>query len=237
MSAPNPPQTPPAWTPAPAASFTPTRPQGWPRVLLARHGQTAWNCDRRIQGQLDIPLNSEGLRQAELLAARLSRVKLAAVYCSDLSRALATAEPVARSQGLHPEPLPAWRELSFGCWQGLSWEEIEERYPGQREAYLRDLAHMRPEGGESYQDLAVRVRSALELILAQHCHEPGETVLVVTHAGPLRVALSLALGLDLAYNRRFVAANTALSAIEFHPGGPRLVRYNDTRHLEESFGS
>src|SRR3712207_2914672 len=106
-------------------------------IYLVRHGQTTWNIERRFQGQLDVPLSEEGLRQAEAVASWLvrQRVRFGAVYSSDLLRAKQTAEAIGRRLGLEAEPVRALREIHVGDWQGMLSTEIERRYPGDLEKW------------------------------------------------------------------------------------------------------
>ena len=97
-------------------------------LLLARHGETDWNRQLRIQGSSDIELNDLGRRQAQALAQDLTDVELDAIYSSDLARARQTAEPVAATHGLEVRFDPRLRERSFGSWEGLTREDIDERY-------------------------------------------------------------------------------------------------------------
>ena len=99
------------------------------RVFLLRHGQTAWNAEMRIQGQLDIPLDDTGLWQAQRLALALSGEHLDAVYSSDLQRARQTAAPLAAAAGLPVQLDPGLRERGFGSWEGHTYAEMEQRYP------------------------------------------------------------------------------------------------------------
>jgi probable phosphoglycerate mutase len=149
-------------------------------LLLARHGETDWNRELRIQGSSDIDLNALGREQAESLADELADVELDAIYASDLSRARATAEAVA-ARKLLPVRLDArLRERSFGTWEGLTREDIEERY----------LPDDRPDG-ESDEEVRARVLAAIQDISAAH---PGEQVLVVSHGGALNAFWHHALG-------------------------------------------
>jgi broad specificity phosphatase PhoE len=146
------------------------------RIILARHGETDWNLERRWQGHSDRPLNQTGLAQAEELAEQLAGEPIAAVYSSDLLRAHETARVVAARLGLDVVAVPGLREREFGSWEGLRDVEVEHRFPG---------AHGPPDG-ETRQEMLRRVLESLEAIAAAH---DGETVLVVCHGGPIRAAL------------------------------------------------
>ena len=99
------------------------------QIFFARHGETAWNAVRRVQGWTDIPLSPRGEAQAEALGRRMAAILLVAVYSSDLGRAVQTAKPAANAQGLTVRPLPGLREKGFGDWEGLTAEDLERDYP------------------------------------------------------------------------------------------------------------
>jgi broad specificity phosphatase PhoE len=147
-------------------------------LLLARHGETDWNREHRVQGQTDIGLNDAGRDQSELLAESLADVRLDAIVSSDLARARETAEAVARRQGLEVVTDAALREKNFGSWEGLTDVEIAERFP--------DAVRGRWGDGEGTEDVAGRVLPAIERIRARH---PDGAVLVVSHGGPIRIIL------------------------------------------------
>jgi broad specificity phosphatase PhoE len=144
-------------------------------LLLVRHGETDWNRDGRFQGHSDVPLNETGRMQAAALATSLADERIDAVYASDLSRALDTAAPVADAHGLSVEQWPDLREKRFGTWEGLTRQEISERFPDTRPGHSGD--------GETSEEMTSRVLGALGRIAARH---ECETVLVVSHGGPLR---------------------------------------------------
>jgi broad specificity phosphatase PhoE len=149
------------------------------RILLVRHGETDWNLDRRLQGHADRPLNDTGRAQARALADELADEQLDAVYASDLARAHETAHIVAETKSLRVTALPELRERHFGTWEGLSDDEIHERFP-------EEIANGTLGDGEPREEMNRRVLEALERIAAAH---PDGTVLVVSHGGPLRAVL------------------------------------------------
>ena len=202
------------------------------RLCLVRHGETAWNAERRLQGHLDLPLNETGLLQAEATAASLSGQRFAAFYCSDLVRARQTAAAAGRLLGLAPVFEPDLRERHYGAFQGLTYDEARERFP---DAYARFTAREPgfafPEGGESLAGFAARIRAALERIAARHA---GQTVLIVSHGGVLDIAHRLATGKPLEAPRDFVIPNAALNWVTYHNGAWDLVAWADRRHLDQS---
>jgi broad specificity phosphatase PhoE len=148
-------------------------------LLLARHGETDWNRELRIQGSSDIELNELGRRQAQFLAQELTDVELDAIYASDLSRARETAAAVAATHGLEVNLDARLRERSFGSWEGLTREDIEAFPQGSRH------------DGESDDEVRERMLEAVQAIADAH---PGEQVLVVSHGGALNTLWHHAVG-------------------------------------------
>jgi broad specificity phosphatase PhoE len=150
-------------------------------ILLVRHGETDWNRDRRIQGHTDVALNESGRRQARALAAELDGGEIAAVYSSDLARALETASIVAAPRGLAVTVTAELRERDFGTWEGLSDAEAVDRFPDLTRGPWDTWGD-----GESSAEMTARALAAVHAIVSSH---PFETVLVVTHGGPIRAVL------------------------------------------------
>jgi broad specificity phosphatase PhoE len=188
-------------------------------ILLARHGQSDWNRDRRWQGHADRPLTEEGKRQAQALAARLEDIPLEAIYSSDLERTRATAQLVAASRGLEVRERADLREVDVGSWSGLTRDEAKERYPEDFARWLHGGAGWR--NGESYEEMSMRVLAAIADIVDAH---PDSRVLIVTHGGPIRAVHAAALGMDVHEYRRLrpVEPNARLSAVCMEDG--RLTR-------------
>jgi broad specificity phosphatase PhoE len=154
-------------------------------IVLVRHGETDWNRERRFQGHADTPLNEAGRRQALELAGTLRGARLTAVYTSPLRRATETARIVGDELGLEPRPLEALREIDVGDWQGMTVDEVKTRFPEQADVAWRSGWP----NGETYDQLAERVVPALLELGRLH---PDDRILVVTHAGPIRAALTAA---------------------------------------------
>jgi broad specificity phosphatase PhoE len=166
-------------------------------ILLARHGETDWNREHRWQGHADPPLNDRGRAQAGELARRLVRIRLDAVYSSDLARARETAEIVAAPTGLSVFVDPALREIDVGEWQGLTTPEIETAFA---DGYRRHADGGDGwEHGETHAAMSARVVEAVGRIGADH---PDGAVLCVLHGGVIRALLARASGIDLAEYRR-----------------------------------
>jgi phosphoserine phosphatase len=179
-------------------------------ILLARHGESDWNRDRRWQGHADRPLTDLGRDQARALADRLATTELDAVYSSDLERARETAAIVAELHRLPVRELSDLREVDVGSWSGLTRAEAEELFP---EAFLRWTAGEEGwDDGETYEQLSERVVGAVLAIAARH---PRDRVLLVAHGGSIRAAHAAALGVDVHTYRRIqrVEPHATLSAV------------------------
>ena len=150
-------------------------------ILLARHGETDWNVERRVQGHSDTPLNDTGRGQARALAEELAGEPIDAVYSSDLMRAHETARIVAAPRGLEVTAIRDLRERNFGTWEGLTDQEIYVRHPQARDRSWQEWGD-----AETRDEMADRVLGALHRIADTH---PGQRVLVVSHGGPLRAVL------------------------------------------------
>ena len=167
------------------------------RLLLVRHGETDWNLASRFQGHADPPLNETGRAQAVKLAGTYAGRSFAAVYSSPLRRAFETAEIVAGPHGLRPVAVEGLREVDVGTWQGLTRDEVEERFPDQFEHWLAFGQGW--DDGESYEQMGRRVVATLFEIASRFA---DETVLVATHGGPIRAALAAARGISHSEARR-----------------------------------
>ena len=222
-----------AETPAGAATSAPS---GWSgargaptRFLLLRHGQTELSVGRRYSGRGNPPLTDLGRAQAEAAAAHLAdRGGVAAVISSPLQRALITADAAARGLGLDVRVDDDLIETDFGEWEGLTFAEASERDPDVHSKWLRDTS-LAPPGGESFDDVAVRVRRARDRIVDAY---GGATVLVVSHVTPIKTILRLALDAGEGVLYRLHLDLASLSIAEFYPDGASSVRLvNQTSYL------
>lgn len=201
------------------------------RLCLVRHGETDWNAQRRIQGQIDIPLNAAGRAQAQATAAGVAGRRFDAVYCSDLGRALETARPIAASLRLPLRHVEGLRERHYGRMQGLTGAEARERFPELHAAYAARAPHHDLGGGETLTEFAGRVAAALQALAAAH---PGGSLLAVSHGGVLDVAYRLAMGRELTVPRDFAMPNAGLNWIEYRERGWHLVSWGEQAHLSAS---
>lgn len=201
-------------------------------LILVRHGVTAWNKARRFQGQIDIPLDDEGQRQARLAGARLAAERIDAVYSSDLGRARQTGEAIAQALGLPLREAPSLRERNYGAFEGRTFDDIQRELP---EAFARwqarEPAYALPGDGESLTVFHGRVLDALTALAGRH---RGERVVAVTHGGVLDCAYRIASGLALQAPRRHDLLNASLNRIAWDGERFSLVGWGDVEHLLES---
>ena len=198
-------------------------------MILVRHGQSTWNREHRIQGQLDPPLSDEGRHQVELLGRRLAGRHLAGFYASDLKRAFETAEAIGAFVDLIPEPTPGLREIYLGDWEGLRTDEIAERFPDAWARWRQEPDWDLVPGGEGAARFEARVIATLDEILDRHSH--GD-VLVVTHGGVIQVALHRVIGRPSRGLFPFKIQNASISLIEVRRGRMVIGGSNDVGHLE-----
>ena len=201
------------------------------RILAIRHGETAWNVDTRIQGQLDIPLNDVGRWQAHRLALAMAEEGIDAIYSSDLLRALETAQAVASGSGRAIVTDTGLRERGFGEFEGLTFKEIEQRWPDQSARWRRRDPEFGPAGGEVLHDFYARSVATVTRLAAAH---PGQTIAVVAHGGVMDCLYRAATRLALDAPRSWQRGNASINRLLHSPQGFTLVGWSDTYHLEET---
>ena len=200
------------------------------RIIAIRHGETAWNVDTRIQGQLNIPLSTNGRWQAERLANALQDEPITTIYASDLARAWETAQYVGNATGLKVIKEEALRERGFGDFEGKTFAEIEVLLPEQSMRWRKRDPDFAPAGGESLLDLRSRVVAAVERLAAQH---PGELIALVSHGGVMDVLHRAATRLDIQAPRTWALGNAAINRLLWTSEGFTLVGWADTQHLDD----
>ena len=184
------------------------------RLYLIRHGQVADGHTHRYHGNNDIGLSPEGERQLTRLARQLQPVALAAVYTSHLERSRDGASRLCEGRGFEPQPQPEFREIHFGIWEGLTFGEIAEQYPGELASRLQDLTNFRIPGGESLLDVRDRALPRLRELVAAHS---GQSLALVAHAGVNRVILCEALSLPLEHLFRLDQNYGCLNIVDYFP--------------------
>lgn len=201
------------------------------RIVLIRHGQTAWNREVRFRGRADVELDDFGLRQAQATGRYVAaRWPVVAVYASRLSRAMRTAEAIASTHRLTVQPLEGLLDIDFGAWQGLSPDEVAQRYPDLYRAWLETPHTVHFPGGEGLDDVRSRVVAALDEVVARH---PGQTAALISHTVVNRVLLCAVLGLGNEHFWRLQQETCAVNVFDVAADGTCTVALlNDTCHLQ-----
>jgi len=203
------------------------------RIILVRHGQTEWNRVERFRGRADVPLNNTGIAQAEATGKRIAAEWLpVAVYTSPLSRSVKTAEAIAGHHNLEVQPHPGLIDIDYGQWQGLSPEEVLQRWPEEIDAWYNRPHLASIPGGESLGELRTRLIPTVKELTDRH---PGETIVLVGHTVINRIILLgvLSLGNDRFWRIR--QDTCAINVFEVDGDEFTLVSLNDTCHLTLHF--
>ena len=198
-------------------------------LVLVRHGQTDWNVNGRYMGWTDEGLNAEGLRQAGMLAQRLERWPISAVYSSPLKRAFRTAEIVAEPHSLPIQSVEDLGEMRIGAWEGMYVGEIAGRYPELWKTWRTSPGDFRMPGGESLGEVRERAVRAFNRMTDS---SEGKMVLAVTHDVVVRLLAAHCLGVSEDIYRRLEVGNASMTVIERDGEKRRLRVLNDTAHLE-----
>lgn len=202
------------------------------RIIAVRHGETSWNVDARIQGQLDIQLNDTGRWQARCVGHALSSEDLTAVYSSDLGRAHETARCIAAAAGIPVVAHPGLRERRFGMFEGKTFDEIHTHWPDHAHNWKKRIPEWEPpQGGESLLQLRERVARTVGDLAARH---RGEQIAVVAHGGVLDTLYRIATGQEVNSPRTWQLPNGAINRLLWTPQGFTLVGWSDTQHLEHA---
>ncbi len=201
------------------------------QLVLVRHGVTAWNRERRFQGQTDTPLSDEGRLQARRTGRRLSGEPVAAVYSSDLMRARETAVEIARAVGLDVADEAGLRERSYGVFEGRTHDEIRRDFVDHYRRWSAREPDFQLPGGETLRAVHDRVLAAMRAIGLRHA---GQTVVLVTHGGVLDVAYRIASGLALEAPRKHDLLNASLNRVRWHDGGFSLLSWGEVAHLDDA---
>ncbi|MGE5623019.1 MAG: histidine phosphatase family protein [Bacillota bacterium] len=202
-------------------------------VLLIRHGETAWNAVKRLQGHLDIPLNATGERQAAALGRALLDEPLDAIISSDLQRAYQTAQALAAPRGMQVQIDPGLRERCYGAFEGMMYAEIGQRYPEAYAAWqARDIDARFPPGVHVAETLREFSQRAIQTITRIVERGRYRKVALVTHGGVLECAYRAAQGMGFAHPRDFDIFNASINRLRWNGSGLQLLQWGDVSHLQ-----
>lgn len=199
------------------------------KVILVRHGQTEWNILGKYQGHSDIDLSALGLEQANLLTQRFANQKIDAIYASDLKRAIKTAEGIANTHQLSLHIIPELREISFGDWEGLDYNTINSKWPGEMECFFNNADSVVIPNGETFCEVEQRSCNVVQKIIEHH---PDQTIVIVSHGGTIRTLLAHALHIPLKYIWNIRQDNTAVNILKYFDNQVVIELLNDTHHLK-----
>ncbi|HJV57695.1 MAG TPA: histidine phosphatase family protein [Methylomirabilota bacterium] len=200
------------------------------RILLLRHAETDWNRERRFQGWRDVPLSATGREQAESAARLLAATRIDAVWSSPLARARDTAAIIAAPHRLAVQESEAFREMGFGDWEGLTRDEVRERFPEAHRTWAETPHEAAWAGAETLAAVRARALAGLEALRAAHT---GQTICLVSHGitGRLLILEALGLGPDRLWS--FQLSSTGISELEFRDDWTTLHRMNSLIHLAD----
>lgn len=203
-------------------------------LYLIRHGETEGGEVRRYKGTIDVPLSEKGLRQMEQISKYIVEKEgkgglMSAVYCSDLTRAIRSAEIVAEPHSLKPIIVSSLRERNFGLWEGMSFDEIMEKYPLEFDAWAGNPLKFSPMEGESTLAMRDRVIQAMSEIMENH---NKENIAIVAHGGVNRIILCHILGIPLENIFRIEQDYGAVNIIEFWDKYPVVKLLNGSSNVE-----
>ena len=196
-------------------------------LILARHGETAWNVEKVFRGRADVGLDEVGATQAELLGRYLDNWQLEAIYSSPLRRALDTANAVARHQKAAVTIVKGLTDLDYGEWQSLSEQEVKRLYPALLNEWHSCPHKVTIPGGESLEDVRSRAAGVVDNILAKH----NGNVLLVSHRVVIKVLVCHSLGLDNSHFWNIRQDVGGITVFDCTDGRFILTRHNDTSHL------
>lgn len=202
------------------------------RIYMVRHGQTEWNKLSKVQGRTDIELSETGTLQAKLLAKRLERENIDAIYSSSLQRALRTAEIIAEYKNCSVNKSEKYWEICFGPWEGMTINEIKERYSEHFRVYREDPASFSLPGAETFLELSERTYMGVKEIVKSHV---GKNILIVSHGMAIKAAIIRILDIDIRNYTKFRIDNASITVIGFDENNserPVLISLNDTCHLQ-----
>ncbi len=197
-------------------------------ITLIRHGETEWNVAMRLQGIQDSNLTSKGLRQAELLARELYSRKFNVMISSDLGRAIKTAEIISSKTNLTVIRDQALRERNFGIMEGLTREEISEKYPDVLSGFMKRKVSYKIENGESLAEFYDRVTKGLNRIISVH---EGKRILIITHGGVLDCMIRMVFHYPLSDTRNFTIYNASINVFSTKNKQWMLEEWGNVDHL------
>ncbi|MFC1915949.1 histidine phosphatase family protein [Chloroflexota bacterium] len=196
-------------------------------IIIVRHGETEWNVNEIFRGRIDVGLNETGIRQAELLAEYLSTIKLEAIYSSPLKRVLQTAEIIAGYHKLNVNTTPDLIDFNFGDWQGLSHQEVRNKYKALYKTWINHPEQVRMPAGESLDDVRERAMGLVKNTIDRY----KGTVVLVSHRVVNKVLICALLELDNSHFWKVKQDTCGITTFTYENGQFILTKHNDTSYL------
>ena len=201
------------------------------RIFLIRHGETEWNATGRLQGTSNVQLSAVGIHQARLLAQHAPFHNADAIYSSDLIRARATADILAKRFNLKTHIMLELRETSFGDWEGQSIRDLAENLNSGFEKFFTDPEHCRPPHGETFVDCQTRIVGAIQKIIAENESPADKRIIVISHGAAIRLFLCWVFGMPINKMWAIAQFNMALNVLRVDDGNISVEMMNSTMHL------
>jgi len=201
------------------------------KIIMVRHGETKWNTENRIQGQANTPLTELGIKQAQQTGKALQKENISEIYSSDLGRAMQTAKVINKYLNLSITKKEELRERNYGVLQGISFDELDDKFPVIRlNMNSRDPNYVIP-GGESIFQFSQRVSTCINSIIA---NSNASNLLLVVHGGVLERFFHTVVGLPLDFKRSFSLSNSSINKFSYINGTWQLDSWGITNHLNEN---
>lgn len=197
-------------------------------IILVRHGETQWNVAEIFRGRTDIELNETGIKQAELLAEYLSKTKVDAIYSGPLKRALKTAEIIAGYHKLAVDIAPGLTDFNYGKWQGLSHQEVKDKYKELYQKWINHPDRVKMPAGESLDDVRKRAMDVVAQVIARY----EGTVVLVSHRVVNKVLICTLLGLDNSHFWNIKQDTCGITTFTYENEQFILTKHNDTSYLK-----
>lgn len=200
------------------------------KLYLVRHGESEWNILSKVQGQSNTNLTSVGREQAKKVAKRLVEEKIDIIFSSDLNRALDTARIIGKTFGLEVNTFEELREIKFGIWEGLTTQEIVDKYTKEHLIWMKEPHNLNLPEAEKLIDLQERLLRIVNTIMKDN---KDKNILIVSHGASIKALILGILGIDISFYNKLTISNTSLSIIEYRDYSPVLRVLNDANHLRE----
>jgi len=200
------------------------------KLFLVRHGESEWNILNKVQGQSNTNLTDKGREQARMTAKRLLDYKIDLIFSSDLNRAFETAKIIGDLLDLKVNTFKELREIKFGVWEGLTREEIINKYEKEHIIWMTEPHKLNLPEAEKLIDLQERLLKTVNNIIKNN---KDKNILIVSHGAAIKSLILGILGIDISFYNKFTISNASLSIIDYRDYSPVLRLFNDTNHLRE----